>query len=200
MEKFDIRVDDYIAKASEPAQAILNHIRQVVHDASPHITETMKWSMPFFEYKGPVCQMATFKTYSALGFWKAPLLDDKHGVLKIGDGKAGSFGPIYTVDDLPSTEILTDLIKQAIAFNENGKTVEKKAATPKAEVGIPEYLIETLKASPAALYNFEKFSPSQKREYVEWITDAKTDTTRAKRLQTALEWIADGKTRNWKYK
>lgn len=199
MTKFDNRVDEYIAKSANSAQTVLNYLRQIVHDAAPQITETMKWSMPFFDYKGPVCQMATFKAYSAFGFWKATLLDDKHQALKIGDGKAGSFGPIYSVEDLPSKEILTDLIRQALALNEKGEVVVKKVPAARTELEVPVYFVDTLKANPTALFNFEKFSPSKKREYIEWITEAKTDATRYKRLQTALEWIGEGKTRNWKY-
>ncbi|WP_374951852.1 YdeI family protein [Mucilaginibacter sp.] len=200
MQKFDNRVDDYIARATEPAQEVLNYIREMVHEAAPGITETMKWNTPFFDYKGPVCQMATFKNYSSFGFWKATLLDDQHGALKIGDGKAGSFGPIFTINDLPAKEILTGLIKQAIALNENGAVVAKKTFPAKAELPVPDYFIEALKTNPEALFTFEKFSPSQKREYIEWVTEAKTDATRDKRLQTALEWIGEGKPRHWKYK
>jgi uncharacterized protein YdeI (YjbR/CyaY-like superfamily) len=200
MEQYDNRIDAYINKSADFAKPVLNYLREIVHEASPLIVETMKWSSPFFDYKGPVCQMATFKTYSSFGFWKAPLLNDTHGVLKIGDGKAGSFGPIYTLDDLPSKNVLIDLIRQAIALNENGQMVIKKAPATKAEIVAPDYFIETLKSNPEALYTFEKFSPSQKKEYVEWILDAKTDATRDKRLQTALEWIGEGKTRHWKYK
>lgn len=200
MAKFDDRIDDYIAKSGEFAKPVLNYLRELVHEASPDVTETMKWSMPFFDQKGPICTMATFKAYSSFGFWKATLLNDKHGVLKIGDGKAGSFGPIVTIADLPPKEILLGLIKQAIALNENGEVAAKKAPVAKGDLVVPDYVTDMLKANPVALFNFEKFSTSQKREYVDWIVEAKTHTTRDKRLQTALEWIAEGKTRNWKYK
>ena len=201
MGQFDSRVDAYIDKAAPFAKPVLEYIRQLVHGVSPLLTETIKWGCPFFEYKGPVCQMASFKQHCALGFWKAALLNDPHHALKLGDAKAGSFGDIRSIDDLPSKEILTDLILQAIALNEKEVKVErKKAPAEKGELIIPDYFIDFLAGHPKAKEVFDNFSYSNKKEYAEWITEAKTDATRQKRMETAAEWLAEGKSRNWKYK
>jgi uncharacterized protein YdeI (YjbR/CyaY-like superfamily) len=203
MEQYDSRVDAFIEKAPEFAKPILNYLRELVHETSPLPMETVKWGFPFFDYKGPICQMAAFKEHCSFGFWKATLLIDPKNALSIGDGSAGSFGRITKIEDLPSKEILQDFILQAIALNESGKKTPetiKKAAAPKTELVIPEYFIEFLTAYPNASFNFDKSSYSHKKEYVEWIIDAKTEATRVKRMTTAAEWLAEGKSRHWKYK
>ena len=203
MEQYDSRVDAFIEKAPDFAKPILEYIRELAHETSPLLMETVKWGFPFFDYKGPVCQMAAFKEHCSFGFWKAKLLNDPHNALSIGDGAAGSFGRIAKIEDLPSKEILQDFIRQAIALNESGKktpVAEKKAMAPKAELIIPEYFTHFLTTYPNASFNFDNFSYSHKKEYVEWVVDAKTAATRQKRMETAAEWIAEGKSRNWKYK
>ncbi|WP_259070925.1 YdeI/OmpD-associated family protein [Mucilaginibacter sp. X4EP1] len=202
MEQYDSRVDAYIDKAAPFAKPILEYIRQVIHETSPQITEIIKWGFPFFEYKGVLCNMAAFKQHCSFGFWKASLLNDPTQSLKRGDGTAGSFGPITTLADLPSKEIIVDFILQGIALNENEVKVpvKKVPAEKKTVLETPDYFIDFLADYPKAAETFQKFSPSHKREYVEWIVDAKTDATRIKRMQTALEWLNEGKSRNWKYK
>jgi uncharacterized protein YdeI (YjbR/CyaY-like superfamily) len=201
MEKYDSRVDAYIAKSADFAKPVLEYIRDIIHEAAPMIDETIKWGFPFFDYKGPVCQMAAFKQHLAFGFWKASLLNDPAKVIKQGDASAGSLGRITSIADLPSKEILINLIQQAIAINEKGEKVAKKPVpAERAKLETPQYFVDLLAKDPKAISEFNRFSPSQKREYAEWITEAKTDATREKRMETALEWIAEGKTRNWKYK
>jgi len=202
MEQYDKKVDDYITKSADFAKPILEYIREVAHQASPLLNETIKWGFPFYDYKGPVCNMSAFKKYCALGFWKARLLNDPHHALKFGDEKAGSLGEIFTIDDLPPRDVLIDLIRQAIALNENDIKVPqpKKAPAEKTELQVPDYFTEFLSKDPKALFNFEKFSNSHRKEYVEWIVDAKSDATREKRMEQALEWISEGKSRHWKYK
>ncbi len=202
MEKYDPRIDAYIAKAADFAKPILIHIRQLVHATAPQITETVKWGMPFFDYKGPVCQMASFKQHAAFGFWKATSLNDAHGIINAGEAAAGSFGKLTSLADLPSDDILVDFIHQAIKLNEAGVKGNMKTApgTPKGEIPMPHYFAEVLQNEPKALATFENFSPSHKREYLEWITEAKTEATREKRMLTAVEWLTEGKSRHWKYK
>jgi uncharacterized protein YdeI (YjbR/CyaY-like superfamily) len=145
--------------------------------------------------------MAAFKQHLAFGFWKASLLNDPGKVIKQGDASAGSLGRITSIADLPSKEILINLIQQAVVINEKGEKVAKKPVpAERATLETPQYFLDFLSVNAGAVAAFERFSPSQKREYAEWITEAKTDTTRQKRMETALEWIAEGKTRNWKYK
>ena len=201
MEQYDPRVGAYIAKSADFAKPILNQIREVVHKASPLITETIKWGMPFFDYKGPVCQMAAFKEHCAFGFWKASRLYDPGNLLKIGDGAAGNFGRIETLSDLPSDEALIYFVNEAIQLNESGeKPAIKKAAKPKAEIEMPDDFAELLDRNIAAKEIYGEFSPSHKREYLEWIVDAKTDATRQKRMQQAIEQMVEGKSKNWKYR
>jgi uncharacterized protein YdeI (YjbR/CyaY-like superfamily) len=201
MGQYNEKVDAYIAKSADFAKPILIHLRELVHRAAPELTEMIKWGFPFFDYKGPVCQMAAFKKHCAFGFWKEKMLNDPKGYLKVDgeESSAGSFGQILSISDLPPEEVLIDFIHQAIAINEKGIKVEKKPAAPKAEVAMTPEFDQMLKANLAAMDHFEKFSPSKKREYLEWFVDAKSAATREKRMEQALEWIAEGKSRNWKY-
>jgi len=201
MQQYDPRVDAYIAKSADFAKPILTHLRQLVHQTSPLITETIKWGFPFFEYKGPVCQMAAFKGHMGFGFWKQRQLNDPGKLIKEEDGTAGSFGKITTLSDLPADEILVDFIKQAMKLNEpeNKKPVEKKVAAPKVPIAMPVDFADLLAANSKAFEIYQQFSPSHKREYLEWITEAKTDATRQKRMEKAIEMMTESKSRNWKY-
>ncbi len=201
MNKQDPRIDAYIAKAAPFAQAILQHIRKLVHKACPDITETMKWSFPHFEYKGVVCSMAAFKQHCAFGFWKASIMKDPNKIMQIKDrGAMGHFDRITTVKDLPADKIMIAYIKEAVQLNENGIKLPAKTKTTQKEIVVPADIIAALKKNSKAKKVFEAFSPSHQKEYIEWITEAKTDPTRIKRLNTMLEWLEEGKDRNWKYK
>jgi uncharacterized protein YdeI (YjbR/CyaY-like superfamily) len=201
MNQYNAKVDAYIEKSAAFAKPILEHIRALVHEASPLITESIKWGMPFFEYKGPVCQMAAFKEHCAFGFWKASLLYDPHGLLKIAEGTAGSFGRISTIDDLPTPDAIKHFVLQAIENNDREIKVPstKKAPSEKKELVTPDYFEAVLNDNPKAKETFDKFSYSHKKEYLEWIIDAKTDATRQKRMQQAIDMMENGKSRHWKY-
>lgn len=201
MNKQDPRIDAYIAKAAPFAQTILQHIRKLVHKACPDITETMKWSFPHFEYKGVVCSMAAFKQHCAFGFWKASIMKDPNKIMQIKDrGAMGHFDRITTVKDLPADKIMIAYIKEAVQLNENGIKLPAKTKTTRKEIVVPADIIAALKKNSKAKKVFEAFSPSHQKEYIEWITEAKTEPTRIKRLNTMLEWLEEGKDRNWKYK
>jgi uncharacterized protein YdeI (YjbR/CyaY-like superfamily) len=201
MEQYDNRIDAYISKAAPFARPILDHIRKVVHEASPLIGETVKWGMPFFDYKGPVCMMAAFKQHCAFGFWKASRLNDPNKLLRGSDEEAaaGSFGRLVSLEDLPSDEALTDFVLQIIAMNESGIKEPKMPSAPKAELVMPDDFKNLLSSDSKAVANYENFSPSKKREYLEWIIESKSEATRQKRMETAFEWILEGKSRHWKY-
>ncbi|WP_295773322.1 DUF1801 domain-containing protein [uncultured Mucilaginibacter sp.] len=200
MSQTDIRIDDYITKSAEFAQPVLIHLRTLVHQACSQIQETIKWSMPFFEYKGTVCNMAAFKQHCTFGFWKGKLLPDPHGILNMKDENAmGQLGRITGLSDLPPDEVLIQYIKEAIALNENGVKVEKAKPATKADLVIPDYFIDFLNQHPKAAAQFNQYGYSHQKEYVQWITEAKTETTRLKRMQTSVEWLSEGKSRNWKY-
>ena len=195
MSSRDPRIDAYIAKSAPFARPILTYIRKAVHAGCPHVEETMKWSFPHFMYKGMLCSMASFKEHCAFGFWKGSLLEGNGARTK---DAMGQFGRITSVRDLPGEKALVKLVKRAAALNDEGVSVvrEKRAKPP---VKTPPDLMAALRANNKALATYEGFSQSMRREYVDWITEARTEETRTRRLETAVEWMAEGKPRNWKY-
>ena len=192
----DPRIDAYIAKARPFAQPILKRIRAAVHAGCPDVTETVKWSMPAFEYKGPLVGMAAFKAHCALGFWKASLM--KTLPTTIATDAMGEFGRLESLDDTPSQAQLTRMVREAVALNEAGVKV-RRVTRAKPALKTPADMLAAITKNKKAHAAYEAFSPSCKREYIEWITEARTGETRARRLATAVEWIAEGKQRNWKY-
>jgi uncharacterized protein YdeI (YjbR/CyaY-like superfamily) len=192
MAKTDPRVDVYINKAADFAKPILEEIRARVHDACPACVETMKWSTPAFDYKGAMCGMAAFKAHCMFGFWKAPLVVG-------GRNPHARFRHLESIGDLPPKKEMAALIHKAMALNDDGVAVARAARARKAPARVPADLAGALAKSIKAKAAFAAFSPSHKREYVEWITEAKREETRSNRVQTAIKWIAEGKSRNWKY-
>ena len=192
-------VDAYIAKSPDFAKPILAHIREVVHTAVPEVEEEMKWSTPNFMYKGMLCGMAAFKEHCGLGFWKGSLIKDGKGKPLTGDSSAGSLGRVTSLADLPPDKVLTRYIKEAARLNDEGAKAPREKTKPKADLVIPPFFMAALKKNKKAFAAFEAFSPSHRREYVEWIIEAKTDDTRDKRIAQAVTWIAEGKSRHWKY-
>ncbi|WP_412467852.1 YdeI/OmpD-associated family protein [Pedobacter sp. KLB.chiD] len=196
-----VQVDQYIINSAEFAIPILDHFRNLVHQADARIEEKIKWGMPFFDYKGTVCHMASFKHHCAFGFWKGALINDEYGIFKERSESMGWLGKIKSFDDLPADEILIAYIQQAIQLNEdNIKLPSKPKSNDKKEVIVPEYFAEALNEAPEALAVFQNFSPSNKKDYILWLEEAKTEATRMRRLETTLAWLAEGKTRMWKYK
>ena len=192
----DQRVDAFIKKAADWQQPILNHIRDVVHEACPEVEEAIKWGSPSFMYKGMMCGVDAFKERVTFSFWKGQLL---FGYDNPGDAFR-HFGDITKIADLPSKKELTGYIRKAMELNDNGTKVPSKPRATKAKLlRTPTDLAAALKKNARAAKAFAAFSPSHKNEYIEWITEAKQDATRTKRLQTAIGWMADGKSRNWKY-
>jgi len=202
MLKKDKAIDAYIAKSADFAKPILNHIRELVHAACPEVEEKMKWSFPHFDYKGEMmCSMAAFKQHAAMGFWKATLMKDGtlHEMAK-SEEAMGHIGRITSLKDLPSDKKLTAYIKEAMKLNELGIKLPAKAKnTEKKTIEVPDYFLKAIKKDKKAFQVFEAFAYSHKKEYLQWITEAKTEDTRNKRMATAIEWIRDGKGRNWKY-
>lgn len=197
MPTTDQRVDAYIAKAPPFAQPILTHLRAVVHDACPDVVETLKWGVPSFEYRGLLAGMAAFKAHAAFGFWKGDLVTGPTG--KSAEGMWG-FGRLTSVKDLPSKRILAGYVKKAMALNESDVKVERpRKHKPVALDQLPPDLLAALAKSAKARKVFEAFPPSAKRDYIEWVVTAKRPETRAARVATAIEWMAEGKRRNWKY-
>lgn len=192
----DPRVDAYIAEAAPFARPILAHLRDVVHAFCPDVVETMKWSSPAFEYKGLLCGFAAFKAHCAFGFWK-------HALVVGDDARAaeamGSFGRIASLRDLPSKATLGRYLKRAMRLNDEGVKAPREKTRPKKPIPMHPDFRRALASNAKAAATFESFSPSHKREYLEWIAEAKRDETRARRVAQALAWLAQGKPRNWKY-
>jgi Bacteriocin-protection, YdeI or OmpD-Associated/Domain of unknown function (DU1801) len=211
-DSFDVRVDAYINRAKPYAQPILEHLRELVHKGCPGVVETIKWSRPFFEYKGVILgNMSAFNAHCSFGFWGEEIGAVLREAGVVQDGGMGSLGKITAVKDLPPDKQMLGFLRQAAGFVDRGEytspiaaRVEKKAAkhgvvkAEKPAVESPE-LMAALKKNKKAAAGFAALSPSCKKEYVEWVADAKRAETKEKRIATALEWIAEGKQRNWKY-
>ncbi len=197
----DPRIDSYIAKSADFAKPVLKHIRKLVHAACPEVEETMKWSCPHFVHKGMLCSMAAFKQHCSFGFWKSALILGKGQ--RSGNNQnegMGQFGRIGAISDLPKDNVLIGYIKEAVRLNETGTRLHPRPKSKeRKELIVPAELMAALGANKKALTAFENFSYSHKKEYVEWIAEAKREETRKKRVATAIEWIAEGKSRHWKY-
>lgn len=200
MEKYSTQVDEYIEKSPDFAKPVLNYLRETIHEVCPDAEEAIKWKFPTFMYKGKIlCSITSFKQYCSLGFWL-------HGEMKtIAELETNaektsmfSLGKITKMEDLPSKPLLKKAILEAMELTDMGVTM-KKAAPTKTETEIPDYFKDALHQNKKALNVFESKSPSFRKEYIMWITDAKTEATRNKRMEQSLEWIAEGKSRNWKY-
>src|SRR3954466_616244 len=194
----DPRIDAYIAKSAAFAKPILKHLRKVVHAGCPQVQETLKWSMPHFDHKGVMCGMAACKEHCAFGFWKADLiLDPGESAEKSG---MGSFGCIRSLADLPNEKTLIGYVTKAAALNEAGiKAPGRTQPKKRKPLPTPDDLAAALKKNGKARKTFDDFSPSHRREYIEWITEAKREETRKERLAKSIKWLAEGKARNWKY-
>jgi uncharacterized protein YdeI (YjbR/CyaY-like superfamily) len=193
----DPRIDSYIARQADFARPILEHLRSAVHAACPEAEETLKWSMPHFLYKGQLLAgMAAFKAHATFGFWR--------GEAVVGDTAAdrdamGQFGRLTSIADLPPDEVLRDLVRKAMALTDAGTPRGRGKAAPGPELDIPPELAAALDSNPAARATFDRFPPGCRREYVLWVAEAKRPETRDKRIAQAVEWMAEGKRRNWKY-
>jgi len=194
----DPRIDAYIAKSADFAKPILKHLRKVVHAGCPEVQETVKWSMPHFDYKGVMCGMAAFKEHCAFGFWKADLILDRD---KQGEKSGmGSFGCIKSLKNLPNEKTLIGYVKKAAALNEAGiKAPGRTQPKKRAPIPVPNDFAAALKKNAKARKVFESLSPSHRREYLEWITEAKRAETRKERITKTLKLLAEGKSRHWKY-
>jgi hypothetical protein len=201
MGKKDPRVDDYIARSADFAKPILRRLRRVVHTASPVVGETIKWGSPSFVHEGIVCGMAAFKEHCVFGFWKEALLRDRIAALARGDGEAmGQFGRLTSVSQLPDDRSLALLVRAAVDLNVRGiKSPARSRPKGDRRLRVPGHFLSALRKNRRALATFEGFSYTNKKDYVDWVTEAKGEETRRRRMETSVAWMAEGKTRNWKY-
>jgi uncharacterized protein YdeI (YjbR/CyaY-like superfamily) len=196
----DKRIDAYIAQSAGFAKPILNHLRKVVHSACPDVEETLKWGMPSFMYRGKIlCGIAAFKQHAAFWFWRGTRLDDPEGYLGKTGSAMGNFGRITSLAGLPPRRVIAGFIKQAMRLN--GAITPSTPANKKSKPAprTPADLLKAIRANRTSVTTFTSLTPGHKREYIEWIADAKRPETRARRIATAVRWLADGKKHNWKY-
>ncbi len=197
MSSHDPRVDAYIEKSAGFARPILERLRAVVHEACPQVEEDIKWSMPSFQYGGRIlCHMAAFKQHASFGFWQ-------HAAVTDGQSREGmgSLGKLASPKDLPAKRELVALLRKAMALIDAGPTPATARArpAPRSALPVPADLRDALAGHAQAKATFDGFSPSARRDYIEWIIEAKREDTRARRLEQAVAWMAEGKTRHWKY-
>lgn len=201
MAIFDSKVNDYVANSPDFAQPILEHWRQIMHDTCPNMVEAIKWGLPHFDYKGDfMCVMASAKNHCSFTFIKAELMSDA----RLKDSKSQKpiqrfLGKITKLEDLPSDEEFIALIREAMTLNEKGIKITKNKSDTATPLEIPDYFAEKLAANPTAKTIFESKSHSFRKDYIVWITDAKTEATRQKRIEQSLAWIAEGKRRFWQF-
>lgn len=192
----DPRIDAYIARAAPFARPILEKVRERIHSAAPEAEETIKWSAPGFTVDGKILlMMAAFKQHAALNFWRGQELGD--GQPKAG--AMGQFGRLMSIGDLPSDKELDSLIREAAALAKTAPAPRKTKHAPKPAPDLHPEFAAALARTPKAKATLDSFSPSAQREYLEWVSEAKQDSTRAKRIATAVEWLSEGKKRNWRY-
>jgi uncharacterized protein YdeI (YjbR/CyaY-like superfamily) len=192
MPTTDPRIDIYIANSAEFARPILSHLRLLVHQGCPDVEETMKWSTPHFTHRGILCSMAAFTAHCTFGFWNNSLK------MPGGPEAVSRFNRITALSDLPDDEVMVGLVQEAVRLNEAGgkRTPQKR---PRKPLTVPPDLRNAIARNQKAQETFDNLSPSHKREYIEWIVDAKGEEIRSRRVSTAVEWMAEGKPRNWKY-
>lgn len=192
-------VDAYIEQAPDYARPILEKLRVLFHKGCPELEEKIKWGVPHFDYKGMMGGIAAFKNHVTFGFWKADQIKDTHNLFDRGPKASMCTVKITSLDDMPDDKVVLSYIHQAVALNDAGtkKTATKKA--PRKPLPVPADLDALLAKNKKARETFDNFAPSHKREYIEWITEAKRDETRQSRLKTTIEWLNEGKPRHWKY-
>lgn len=192
----DPRVDAYVASAPDFARPVLVELRRRVHAVCPEVEETIKWRAPSFECAGLLGGMAAFQRYCTFAFWKEQLLQQDGGDVA---ATVAACGRLVAVDELPTRAAFAKAVRRAVELNATGVKSPRKKAPARPPIPMPPEFARALRAAKAARATFEAFAPSHQREYLEWITDAKRDETRLKRIEQSIEWLAAGKHRNWKY-
>jgi uncharacterized protein YdeI (YjbR/CyaY-like superfamily) len=201
-QNLDPRIDAYIAKSPAFAQPILQRLRALVHRGCPNVTETIKWSMPYFQVDGAMLAgMAAFKAHCAFGFWHQGMEKVIAADGRSEDDAMGSLGRLTALSDVPDERTMLRYLKAALVLNASGAPARPKpaAASARKELPVPEDLAKALTRQKAAAKTFAALPPSHRKEYIQWVTEAKRPETRTKRLATTVEWLAEGKSRNWKY-
>lgn len=197
--KSDPRIDAYIAAAAPFAPPILRHLRKLVHAACPEVVETLKWSSPSFVLEGKIlCFMAAFKAHAAFGFWHKgmeQIIARDRGPI---ESAMGLLGRLTALSDLPDDKTIIGYVRTAMELTRSAQSTRPRPKAKKSPT-VPVDLSRALQASPKSAATWSGLPPGCRREYLEWITEAKRPETRATRLATTVAWLAEGKRRNWKY-
>ena len=191
--------ESYIAAAPEYARPILERLRGLFHHVCPDIEETIKWRQPHFEHAGLIGSMAAFKKYVSLGFFKGALLDDPLGILEPIGETGMAVAKFSSREEMPDDAELVPYIQAAIELNRTGVKRPRSTKPTGSQPEIPEFFRRALEGNAAARATFDGFPPSGRREYLDWINEAKREVTRDKRIAQSIEWLSEGKHRNWKY-
>jgi hypothetical protein len=194
-------VTAYIDRAPEYARPILKRLRELIHKGAPEVEERIKWGVPSFEYKGLLAGMAAFKNHVAFGFWKAELLSDPAGRFRNRKASGFNWGKITSLEDLPPDHVIMDYARRALLLNKEGVKLPRARTGRRSpdELEVPSYFLAAVRKNPRAWETWRGFSYSHRKEYLEWVTEAKREETRERRLAKTVEWLAQGKGRNWKY-
>jgi uncharacterized protein YdeI (YjbR/CyaY-like superfamily) len=201
MTHFNPQFDDYIAKSADFAKPVMEYLRKIIHETCPEVEEVMKWGNPHFDYKGDMmCILAAYSKHCSFSLYKAELMGDPKLIESVKAGKKmGYMDKITSLTDLPEKAVLVAYIKEVMTLNEAGvKKARPKSETPQV-IETPDYFNEELATNPLAKEIFESKSASFRKDYLIWITGAKTEATRQTRMEQSLEWIAEGKGRFWQY-
>ncbi len=195
-------VDAYIARAPQFARAVIEHFRDIVHETCPEVEEGMKWGRPAFLREGRLMALVgAFQAHCAVAFWHPEMNRILKEEGRLGEEGMGSLGKVRGVKDLPAKKDLARYLREAwrLAAEAPAGAARRKGTAPKKPIEAPEDFAAALEKNAAAKRAFGSFAPGQQREYIEWILEAKRDETRRKRIATAVEWLAEGKRRNWRY-
>lgn len=201
MEK-NSKVDEYILNAAVFAQPILSKMRSIIEEAEPHIEETIKWGFPCFTYRNKIiCSVSAYKNHCVFRFWQGSSLEDSDGILaKVGETEMGELSKIKKIEDLPDSEVIVKYIREAIELSQKGSSKKPMSKEKKLTVDLKSVdLPEIFSSFPIQAEKFDSLSPSHRKEYISWIFEAKTEETKLKRIKTMMEWLLEGKSRNWKY-
>ena len=199
--KKNLKVDDYILKSASFSQPILYKMRAIIEEAETHIEETIKWGFPCFTFQNKIiCSFSAYKNHCVFRFWQGSSLEDSDGILaKVGETEMGELSKIKNLEDLPNSEVLIKYICEAIELSKK-KSIKTIASEKKITIDLKSAdLPEIFSSFPIHAEKFDSFSPSHRKEYISWIFEAKTEETKLKRIKTMMEWLLEGKSRNWKY-
>jgi hypothetical protein len=199
------QVTAYAAAMPAYAQPIFAHLRALIHTTCPDTDEAIKWSIPHFERDGDyLCIFAASPGHASFTFYKQQLMSDPRLRDNLNLPAIKRFmGRLTSLSDLPDDATLAAMLQEAADLNARGVRLPDRAPKTPPVIDMPSAVATAvataLAANPAAQAVWDAKSAAWRKDYLVWITAAKTDPTRDARIAEALDWIADGKARFWKY-